>query len=472
MTEHKRPIVEVVALTEGWQCDNLANLRLVLGITEGRCERAFAVSRAQPVASNRNGIVKRFLVGDADYLLMLDHDQMFHPQQNPLDYVFEDLDVVGFPTPLWKPDRSPTNPIRWNVWLEDGEGNRTSGTLEEGAGLVECAAVGTGAILIARRVFEHPDLRAPFLDEWDEDGIRTRGEDLTFCERARAAGFRVYAAMDMPCGHLKEVNLLHMMRLMNEMHRSHRRPLMPMRNAFTGKRLAFVVSPGRCGTKYLAQALDQIDGVTALHEPEPGFHHTLRSVQLDRAEGLRFWINEKLPTISAVDTPVYVETAHCFCEGYAEHLLDLDIVPDLVVLRRPFREVALSMWRRRAIPGWTELGKTHHVGPTDPTVWPIIHDAGQWTDYQICYWYTLEMERRAQLYAEMYRKRGVRVHETTLWEIATREGMDALTDALRLGHVPELPGVVNANQAAITGRIPGDTDTLELQELEVREAMK
>lgn len=179
---------------------------------ERRYEMTIRMCSAKPQMNNRNQIAKRFLEGDADVLFMLDDDQIV--TTDPLRLLERDLDVVGLPTPIYKRDRGPGNEVAWNVWLYTDKGplweearfpGNSDGSEDH---LVECAAVGTGAIMIARRVLEHPAMRAPFRDLYDEDGIRTWGYDLVFCHRAREAGFRVWAAMSHPCGHSYDVNLL------------------------------------------------------------------------------------------------------------------------------------------------------------------------------------------------------------------------------------------------------------------------
>jgi hypothetical protein len=77
-----------------------------------------------------------------------------------------------------------------------------------GEGIKEVQWGGTGMVLIARRVLEHPDLRAPFAYRYNEDGIKIWEEDSTFCYRARKAGFRIWSALSHPCGHVKDVNLV------------------------------------------------------------------------------------------------------------------------------------------------------------------------------------------------------------------------------------------------------------------------
>jgi len=39
-------------------------------------------------------------------------------------------------------------------------------------------------------------------------GVMTRSEDLSFCEKAVRAGFKIYADFDLPCEHMATVGLL------------------------------------------------------------------------------------------------------------------------------------------------------------------------------------------------------------------------------------------------------------------------
>jgi len=146
-----------------------------------------------PAGSVRCKIALLFLESNADFLLMLDSDQV--PTVNPLDYIERDLDVLAFPSPTYR--GGDKLPIRWFPEAED-----------PARGIEQVNEATTGCMLIARRVLEHPAMRAPFLDEYDADGIFASGEDLTFCRRARAAGFGVWCAMNAPLAHFKTVELL------------------------------------------------------------------------------------------------------------------------------------------------------------------------------------------------------------------------------------------------------------------------
>ena len=164
-------------------------------------------ARHQPISSNRNQVTKRFLASNGDFMMMVDNDVV--PLQNPLDLVLMDMDIVVFPTPMWAPGRAGDYPIQMNVELmEHPEGTEENYVLTYTEPLLEIVAGGTGCILIARRVLEHPDLRPAFMDMYDEDGIRTVTEDITFSRRARVAGFTAWVAMEYRCSHYKETDLL------------------------------------------------------------------------------------------------------------------------------------------------------------------------------------------------------------------------------------------------------------------------
>ena len=59
--------------------------------------------------------------------------------------------------------------------------------------LTECDAIGTGCLLVRRRVFEDKDLKIPFQAGYDQWGQMVLTEDIRFCEKARRAGYKVYA---------------------------------------------------------------------------------------------------------------------------------------------------------------------------------------------------------------------------------------------------------------------------------------
>jgi hypothetical protein len=210
------------------------------------------------------------------------------------------------------------------------------------------------------------------------------------------------------------------------------------------KVVVFAVTAGRTGTTYLARLLAACPQTTSLHEPGPHFGYFLRQVQHAPALARQFWLEYKLPTIAAVATPRYAEVSHLFGKGFVESLLGLGVVPRVVLLRRHPRRIAASWLTRGVIPGRTKLGLKIHLHPGDPGVLPFPN---WWaaSDYQLCFWYALEMERRQRAYAELFAAAGATCVDVTAEE---------LHDPARFLHVAETLGVLDrdGDRAALLRR--------------------
>lgn len=197
-------IVDIAVPNTGTIRTGLAAALLRLAF-DGRYALNFSFRIAQPVANNCNQIVQQFLglPEEHAYLLILGSNVVPLPEHNPLDLVELDCDVVGLPCPIWKGERDPGDNVVWNIVGSD----RVHLWQSPRGRLLQVEGIGSGAMLIARRVLEHSDMRGPFRDMWDANGVRTVGEDLQFCYRANAAGFTVWAALDYVCEHEKLVPL-------------------------------------------------------------------------------------------------------------------------------------------------------------------------------------------------------------------------------------------------------------------------
>ena len=133
--------------------------------------------------------------------------------------------------------------------------------------------------------------------------------------------------------------------------------------------------------------LDIIPGLTAKHEPPPRFSEVPRDSESIR----RFWVEEKLPAIEREEGQVYVETSHAF--KYVA--FGLGAAFDLISIRRNNRDVALSLWRRISVPARSDRGREFLYNPDEPCLCPLPNWE-RFTDYQLCYWYTLETEARIE----------------------------------------------------------------------------
>ena len=180
-----------------------------------------ADASSKPTSDNRNRVCSAFVASEEhpEVLLMVDADVI--PLCNPLPLAVKmcaegsPYDVIGLPTAAWQPQLYPNHPLRWMLW-DLGPNNELfqDETKLNAPGLVEWDLVGSGAIMIHRRVLEDPRMRAPFADKFNEDGWRTRGHDMHFSYRCKASGHRVWASGDHRCGHCPRIELVDIARTM------------------------------------------------------------------------------------------------------------------------------------------------------------------------------------------------------------------------------------------------------------------
>ena len=202
--------VLVTVPNTGWlhKTTVLALLRLQ---TDRRYRLRISLPTAVPLENNQHGIIKDFLGGGEDYWLSIDSDSA--PIENPLDLVALDLDIIGLPYPIWHYTSKPgERPIYWAAYdyVEAEDAYREH---EPKDGLQRVDAIGGGAMLIARRVFEHPEMqKGAFTRTLNGDGTVEKGNDIAFCERARTAGFKVWSHYGYPAMHTNELELTEIIR--------------------------------------------------------------------------------------------------------------------------------------------------------------------------------------------------------------------------------------------------------------------
>ncbi len=160
-----------------------------------------------PSENNLHHIVNDFIGDNYDYWLNIDSDNP--PIKNPLDLVELDKDIVGLPTPVWHFTNKieGERPIYENAYrYVHKEGAYKEWPVKKGLQKVD--AIGTGCFLVARRVFDNPEMRkGAFTRKLNPDGTVDKGNDISFCERARAQGFEIYAHFDYRCRHFNELEL-------------------------------------------------------------------------------------------------------------------------------------------------------------------------------------------------------------------------------------------------------------------------
>ena len=195
--------------------------------------------------------------------------------------------------------------------------------------------------------------------------------------------------------------------------------------------IVMTATPGRSGTKFLQQLLLPCPESFVGHESAPGFQLVLKDLLLHPEYAKRFCADQKIPFIRGQPCRHYIETGHLFCKGFLESFVDLGIKFDLIVLRRDPRSVAKSLERLRCVPGKTTAGLNYLLHPDRPDVLPMANWQNL-TDYQLCYWYAIEIERRQTVYTGLVRQRGDIAFETSLDQLKTYSHFQNLCDTLGL----------------------------------------
>jgi len=152
----------------------------------------------KPISNNRNTIVKHFLETDYDYLLMIDGDCI--PTNKILDLADYDKDIIG--AVCFGYLKKMLVPF---VMKRKKDGKYNVLNIDQSSGVVECDGIGTGVMMIARRVLE--DMPFPFRNEYDPEGIKVKGLDFNFCRRAKDKGFKVWVDTDMLVSHWTTMDL-------------------------------------------------------------------------------------------------------------------------------------------------------------------------------------------------------------------------------------------------------------------------
>lgn len=195
--------VQVSVLNQGWIRPELCNFLLNLVTSDSRYKIHINYPNARPISNNRNIIAREF---NHDYLLMIDSDVI--PHRNPLDLVDLDKDIIACPCPQWhKTD------LYW-VAMYGVNGGYKQVSVYQRKGLQQVDAVGTGCILIAKRVLIK--IKAPFMVNWLPNGIQGLGQDFYFCQKSKKAGFKVWVHWGYPCSHFKEIDMLDVLNLLTK----------------------------------------------------------------------------------------------------------------------------------------------------------------------------------------------------------------------------------------------------------------
>jgi hypothetical protein len=142
----------------------------------------------------RNMLVQKLLKGDWTHLFMLD-DDMIYPSGTLARLLQADKDIIA---PFYVRKVRGFMP---NAFADDAKGWHTIWCDR----LVQVAAMGTGGMLIKRKIFETLEPQWFHYDIYPEPNnnrIEQKSEDVVFCDKARAAGFEIWCEGRLKCGHI------------------------------------------------------------------------------------------------------------------------------------------------------------------------------------------------------------------------------------------------------------------------------
>ena len=157
------------------------------------------LDKSFPLDLSRNRLAARALDIGATHVLFLDADMTF-----PADLIGKLL-KVGAPisAALYFKKSPPFAPVPSMLDVPNDPQLMRPIELPESPGIVDCDVVGMGATLISREVFE--GIGKPWFayEAYRRTGEMSVTEDVTFCVKARKAGFRIACDTGSICGHLR-----------------------------------------------------------------------------------------------------------------------------------------------------------------------------------------------------------------------------------------------------------------------------
>lgn len=169
----------------GIPCNDEIKSQTAFDLFHLRGASGLAMQRGCDVAHNRNKLV--ILAKDYTHLLFIDSDMSFNP--DTLERMLEhDKDILGLAANRRRlPLESVVKPL-------DGDITKPIPTT-----LFEAESCGTGIMLIKTEVFEH--VPAPWF-EFEYIGGERIGEDVSFCRKAKEAGYEIWVDPTIPVRHI------------------------------------------------------------------------------------------------------------------------------------------------------------------------------------------------------------------------------------------------------------------------------
>lgn len=214
-------------------------------------------------------------------------------------------------------------------------------------------------------------------------------------------------------------------------------------------------------------------------EHKPDFVRVQGKAQHNERIAKEYLKNELIPWTQgdSAGKTIYLKMSHMFGHGFVEPLIELKVPFEALFVYRDTREVALSMWRMGYVPVRWFRTDDYFLRPECKynvyRIEPKIYTG--WSDYQLCYWHTLEMEGRARKYKQMFSDRDILYYETTYPDFVDIDNFLHLAHKMNLGEIDaaryeevQKKGKINATYSGVRDRTFAEIDS---HEQAVREAI-
>lgn len=174
-----------------------ASLATLTKVT-GEYESSISFICSSLIYDARNKISMQAIQNEADYVMWFDSDMVF--EKDTLQRLIDDIEKKGcdIVSGLYFRRTMPFTPVLFSK-LDITDGKATWENYEgELSGLVPVEGFGFGCVLMRTDVIfevfsKYTDCFSP---------IGKVGEDLSFCYRAKECGFKMFADLDVKCGHV------------------------------------------------------------------------------------------------------------------------------------------------------------------------------------------------------------------------------------------------------------------------------
>jgi hypothetical protein len=209
-----------------------------------------------------------------------------------------------------------------------------------------------------------------------------------------------------------------------------------------------VLSAGRSGTHKLYKLLDGMDKLYAEHEGDPGFHTVRKS---DDSVKEKF-VSDKITFYESTGKQNVLHTGHILSLGFLETVEKSVFIKDCIVLYRPWREIATSMFVLDWIPYKQKIITPWYCGPDEADV--LQYDGYETAHpYQLCYWWCMESDRRIKQQTQDLENKGCTIHHYTIKDLLQLDTMNELLGKLGLGSIQTIDDSLS-NQRKILEKNP------------------